>query len=105
MVVGQRGVVAAGHPASAAAGAAALQAGLAGTGVPVSAMQAYVFGLLAAVVGSTSDAAARFLVEGRPPREGELLRDEELADSLDRLGADGAAPFYTGDIGRAVSDR
>lgn len=78
---------------------------LARTGVRVNAMQAYLFGLLAAVVGSTPDAAARFLVDGRPPREGELLRDEELADSLDRLGADGAAPFYTGDIGQAVSDR
>jgi gamma-glutamyltranspeptidase/glutathione hydrolase len=34
-----------------------------------------------------------------------LLRDPELADALDRLGSEGAAPFYTGDIGRAVSDR
>ncbi|GAA5140014.1 gamma-glutamyltransferase [Pseudonocardia adelaidensis] len=78
---------------------------LARTGVRVNAMQAYVFGLLAAVVGSTPDAAARYLVDGRPPREGELLRDGELADSLDRLGAEGSAPFYSGDIGRAVSER
>jgi gamma-glutamyltranspeptidase/glutathione hydrolase len=78
---------------------------LARTGVRVNAMQAYVFELLVDVVGSTAEAAARFTVDGRPPREGELLRDPELADALDRLGAEGAAPFYTGDIGRAVSDR
>jgi gamma-glutamyltranspeptidase/glutathione hydrolase len=78
---------------------------LARAGVRVNAMQAYVFELLAGVVGSTPEAAARFTVDGRPPREGELLRDPELADALDRLGAEGAAPFYTGDIGRAVSDR
>ncbi len=77
---------------------------LASTGVRVNAMQAYLFGLLAEVVGSTPEATARFMVDGRPPREGELLRDPELADALDRLGADGAAPFYTGDIGRAASD-
>ena len=78
---------------------------LARSGVRVNAMQAYVFGLLAAVVGSTPESAARYLVDGDPPREGELLRDEELADSLERLGAEGAAPFYDGDIARAVSER
>jgi gamma-glutamyltranspeptidase/glutathione hydrolase len=77
---------------------------LARTGVRLNAMQAYVFELLVGVVGSTPEAAARFTVDGRPPREGEVLRDPELADALDRLGAEGAAPFYTGDIARAVSD-
>jgi gamma-glutamyltranspeptidase/glutathione hydrolase len=77
---------------------------LARTGVRVNAMQAYLFELLLDIVGSTPEAAARFTVDGRPPREGELLRDPELADALDRLGDEGAAPFYTGDIGRAVSD-
>ena len=32
------------------------------------------------------------------------VRDPELADAIERLAADGAAPFYTGDIGGAVSD-
>jgi gamma-glutamyltranspeptidase/glutathione hydrolase len=77
---------------------------LARSGVRLNAMQAYLFELLVDVVGSTPEAAARFTVDGRPPREGELLRDAELADALDRLGAEGAAPFYTGDIGGAVAD-
>ena len=33
-----------------------------------------------------------------------MVRDPELADAIERLAADGAAPFYTGDIGAAVSD-
>ena len=33
------------------------------------------------------------------PREGERVRDPELADGIERLAAEGAAPFYTGDIG------
>ncbi len=77
---------------------------LARAGVRVAPMQAYLFALLAGIIGSTPEASARYLIEGRPPREGEVVRDPELADALDRLGAEGPAPFYTGDIGRAVSE-
>ena len=73
-------------------------------GVRVNAMQAYLVALLECVVGSSPECAARYFVDGRSPRAGELLRDPELADALDRPGAQGAAPFYTGDVGRAVSD-
>ena len=33
-----------------------------------------------------------------------IVRDPDLADGIERLARDGAAPFYTGDIGAAVSD-
>ncbi len=33
-------------------------------------------------------------------RAGEVHRDPELADALERLGAEGPAPFYTGDVAR-----
>jgi gamma-glutamyltranspeptidase/glutathione hydrolase len=79
-------------------------AALARRGVPVNRQQGYVFGLLAGLVGGTPEARAKYFVDGRPPRQGDLLRDPELADALDRLGADGAAPFYTGDLGAAVAD-
>ena len=36
--------------------------------------------------------------------EGELLVQPELADALERLGRDGAEPFYTGDIAAAIAD-
>jgi gamma-glutamyltranspeptidase / glutathione hydrolase len=43
--------------------------------------------------------------EGRRAREGDVLRDPALAEALERLGAEGAAPFYTGDLGAAIADR
>ena len=33
-----------------------------------------------------------------------MVRDPDLADAIERLASEGAAPFYTGDIGAAVSD-
>jgi gamma-glutamyltranspeptidase/glutathione hydrolase len=79
-------------------------AALARRGVRVNRQQAYLFSILAGIVESTPEARTRYLVDGRPAREGDVLCDPDLADALDRLGADGAAPFYTGDIGAAVAD-
>jgi gamma-glutamyltranspeptidase/glutathione hydrolase len=39
---------------------------------------------------------------GQPPQAGERFALPELGDTIDRLGADGAAPFYTGDIADAI---
>jgi gamma-glutamyltranspeptidase/glutathione hydrolase len=33
-----------------------------------------------------------------------VVRQPELAEALERLGADGAEPFYSGDIGGAIAD-
>jgi gamma-glutamyltranspeptidase / glutathione hydrolase len=74
-------------------------------GVAVNAEQAYVFEILAPIYSSTPESRALFMPEGRIPREGDVLRDPELAVSLERLGAEGAAPFYEGDVGAAVSHR
>jgi gamma-glutamyltranspeptidase / glutathione hydrolase len=41
---------------------------------------------------------------GRPPRIGDTHRDPVLADALERLAAEGPAPFYTGDVAAAVCD-
>jgi gamma-glutamyltranspeptidase/glutathione hydrolase len=35
-------------------------------------------------------------------RAGDVVRQPELADALERLGAEGPAPFYTGDIAAAI---
>jgi len=37
-------------------------------------------------------------------REGERLHNPELGEALERLGAEGAEPFYGGDIAGAVCD-
>jgi gamma-glutamyltranspeptidase/glutathione hydrolase len=68
-------------------------------GVVVNATQAYLWDLLAPIVAGT-----RFAPDGTVPREGELVRDGELADGIARLAADGAEPFYTGDVAAAVAE-
>jgi gamma-glutamyltranspeptidase/glutathione hydrolase len=72
---------------------------LARDGAPLNQYQAHVFGLLGPLAST-----AGLLVDGRIPREGDVLRQPELAESLERLGDEGAAPFYTGDIGTAIAD-
>jgi gamma-glutamyltranspeptidase/glutathione hydrolase len=84
---------------------AAPVASLARDGVAVNAQQAYLFEILAGIYGSTAEARALFMPEGRIPREGDVLRDPELALALERLGEEGAAPFYSGDVGALVCER
>jgi gamma-glutamyltranspeptidase/glutathione hydrolase len=75
---------------------------LARTGVRVAPMQAYLYALLAEINAATPAGRARYLPGGVPPREGDLVTDPELAEALDRFGAEGPAPFYTGDVAAAV---
>ncbi len=77
---------------------------LAREGVTLNASQAYVAEILADLLTSTPECASLWAPHGRVLREGELLRNPELGDALDRLGSDGAEPFYRGDIARAVCD-
>ena len=46
--------------------------------------------------------AAIFLPDGEPLREGELLRQPDLARTLRMIQTEGIAPFYTGEIGEAI---
>jgi gamma-glutamyltranspeptidase / glutathione hydrolase len=84
---------------------AAPAAALARDGVPINAQQAYLFEILAPIYTSTPEAREALMIEGRVPRAGDVLRNPALADAIERLGQEGAAPFYEGDIGRAISDR
>ncbi len=71
-------------------------------GVEVTPPQEYVIQLLSGIVTSTPECAAVFAPEGSLLRAGDTIRQPELADSLERLGRDGPAPFYTGDIAAAI---
>jgi gamma-glutamyltranspeptidase / glutathione hydrolase len=73
-------------------------------GVLINTQQAYLFEILQPIYDSHSESRELLMPEGRVPRAGDVLKDPPLADSLERLGAEGAAPFYTGDIGAAVSE-
>jgi gamma-glutamyltranspeptidase/glutathione hydrolase len=77
---------------------------LARDGVEVNPAQAYIIEILAGIVTSTPEAAALFAPGGALLRAGDRLRQPEVADALERLGADGSQPFYTGDIGGALVD-
>ena len=77
---------------------------LAKDGVPLNAGQAYVAEILADLLTSTPECAALWAPEGRVLREGETMRNPELGDALHRLGSDGPAPFYTGDLATAVCE-
>jgi len=79
-------------------------AALARAGVVVNHEQAYLLEILAPITAATPEARALFMPEGRPLRVGEIHRHPALADALERLGAEGPAPFYTGDVAAAVCD-
>jgi gamma-glutamyltranspeptidase / glutathione hydrolase len=73
-------------------------------GVVVNEQQAYLFEILSPITAATPESRAHFMPEGRPHRVGEVHRDPELAATLERLAAEGPAPFYTGDVAEAVCD-
>ncbi len=79
-------------------------AALAREGVPLNPQQAYVIEILAGIVTATPEARALFAPKGPVVRAGDVVSQPELADALERLGAEGAAPFYSGDIAAAIVD-
>jgi gamma-glutamyltranspeptidase/glutathione hydrolase len=77
---------------------------LARDGVVLNHGQAYVAEILSDLLTSTPECAALWAPAGRILREGEVLHNDELGDALDRLGAEGAEPFYRGDVAGAVCE-
>jgi gamma-glutamyltranspeptidase/glutathione hydrolase len=71
-------------------------------GVPVNREQAYIFEILDGIFRIDPTGAAAFMPDGHPLREGEPYRSPELAETIERLGLEGSAPFYSGDIARAT---
>ena len=81
---------------------AAPAAALAREGVPVNAEQGYVFQILEQLLSLSPESAAEFAPAGCPLKPGELFRSPELATTIERLGRDGPAPFYSGDLAAAT---
>jgi gamma-glutamyltranspeptidase / glutathione hydrolase len=77
---------------------------LAREGVALNAAQAYVAEILADLLVSTPECAALWAPHGTVLREGETMRNPDLADALERFGREGAEPFYRGEIATAVCD-
>lgn len=75
---------------------------LARDGVVLNAQQAEVVQLLEAILRSTPEVTAAYAHGGALLKEGDRQRSADLGDTIERLGSEGAAPFYRGDIADAV---
>ncbi len=77
---------------------------LAREGAPVNRGQAYILDILAPIHDRMSGTRELYAPQGRPLGEGDAFRFPELAEALERYGAEGAEPFYRGAVAAAISD-
>lgn len=73
-------------------------------GVTLTSAAAYIHEILHPILVSTPECAALYTPEGKQLVEGDVLRYPEMSDALERFAADGADPFYQGDVARTVCD-
>ena len=71
------------------------------TQVALNAQQAFIAHILSPILRSSPEAVALWAPGGEVLREGDVFRSEELAATIERFGAEGAEPFYRGEIARA----
>jgi len=76
---------------------------LAREGAPVNAEQAYILDILAPIHDRLEGTRELYAPDGRTLREGESFRFPELAEALERFGAEGAEPFCRGEVAAALS--
>ena len=77
---------------------------LAREGAPVNAEQAYILDILEPIHARLEGTRELYAPSGRTLREGEDFRFPELAEALERFGAEGAEPFCRGEVAVALSD-
>ena len=77
---------------------------LAREGARVNAEQAYILKILWPIHERLAETRELYAPAGRPLGEGDVFRFPELADALERFGAEGAEPFYSGAVAAALSD-
>jgi gamma-glutamyltranspeptidase/glutathione hydrolase len=76
---------------------------LAREGAPINAEQAYILEILWPIHQRLAETRQLYAPEGRPLGEGDVFRFPELAEALERFGAEGAEPFYGGEVAAALS--
>jgi len=77
---------------------------LAREGAPVNAEQAYILEILAPIQERQPETRALYAPGGRTLREGETFRFPELAEALERFGAEGAEPFCRGEVAATIAE-
>ncbi len=75
----------------------------AGEGAPVSRSLAELTAAFADELKPVPGFAQTFLVDGKPPAVGHILRQQTLAATLEQLAHAGLADFYRGDVGREIA--
>ena len=73
-------------------------------GVELTPIGASLLVILGPILTSTPEGTAIYAPQGRLLELGERVRMPELADLLERLGAEGPEFLYTGDVAKSVSD-
>jgi gamma-glutamyltranspeptidase/glutathione hydrolase len=76
---------------------------LAREGAPVNAEQAYILDILEPIHARLAGTRELYAPDGHTLREGGLFRFVELAEALERFGAEGAEPFCRGQVAEALS--
>lgn len=73
-------------------------------GYPVSELIAAGWASNAPLMRQFADNAKTYLVNGEPPRAGEIMRITALGRSFEKIAAQGIEVFYHGEIGQAIAD-
>ena len=73
-------------------------------GVEINELQGFLFKILAPILTSTPESEALYAPDGQILREGELFRYSDMADALERFAAEGAEPFYRGEVAKRACD-
>src|SRR5438874_1939842 len=71
-------------------------------GFPVTEVIAAKWARTAELLVQSRNASKTFLIEGRPPKWGEVFRNPDLANSLRLIAEQGRDAFYSGPIARAI---
>jgi gamma-glutamyltranspeptidase / glutathione hydrolase len=82
---------------------AAPAARIAREGHTIAAEHAYFLAILEPILTRYDEAAAVYAPDGRLLGTGDTFRFGELGDAIERFGAEGAEPFYRGDVAAAIS--
>jgi gamma-glutamyltranspeptidase/glutathione hydrolase len=72
-------------------------------GSPVNAEQGYILEILWPIHERLEGTRALYAPQGRPLRAGDAFRFPELGDALERFAAEGAEPFYRGEVAASLS--
>ncbi len=73
-------------------------------GHPVSELIAFYWGLSVQRLGEYPGFTEQFTIDGEAPKKGEVWKNPNLANTLEKIANEGRDAFYEGDIARTIAD-